>query len=165
MVLKLTDINYCVSMSYIIVYKRPCGWERFWVNTPSLIYLSWKHRRQKQSGSFPWTPLGSAIITLAHGFKFPRARLSLGIDFQMKTTYFPLCTQCIMSWQAHSRSPLTPRPHAHPSHSADFCHSMHWESITTEISIHTPYIPPHTDTMCMYMYRLTATNKALVGFE
>lgn len=33
------------------------------------------------------------------GFKFPRAGLSPGIDFQMKTTHFPVCTQCIMFWQ------------------------------------------------------------------
>lgn len=31
--------------------------------------------------------------------KFPRAGLSLGIDFQMKTAHFPVCTQCIMFWQ------------------------------------------------------------------
>lgn len=67
------------------------------VNTLSHNYYPWKHRRQKLSESFLWTPPGGAIITFACGFKFPGAPLSLGIDFQMKTTYSAQRRQCIMS--------------------------------------------------------------------
>lgn len=84
-----------------------------WVNTArhesSLFAI--KMQETETVWKFFLDPRGSAIITLACGFKSPRARLSIGIDFQMNTTYFPLCTQCIMSWQAHSHSAQTPNPH------------------------------------------------------